>query len=182
MAQWYYTQNGQQAGPVDDAQLKGLLASGQVGASDMVWKDGMAAWQPASSVPELSAGVPAAGPAYGAAPYGQAPYAQPQYGQPQYGQPVGYAQGGYQPAATGADHFGKALTCFILSICGFFCFGVILGIVSIVLAVSAMNAMKASGNPRGKGLAMAGLIIGIIDIPTGILGAIIFMSSQHRSF
>lgn len=103
MAQWYYTKNGQQAGPVDQAELGRLVSSGQVTASDLVWKDGMANWQTISTVPELS-GASAGAAAYSQAPYGQTGYAQagyaqgtyPQAGYPQAGYPQpGYAQPGY---------------------------------------------------------------------------------------
>jgi hypothetical protein len=51
--QWYYSKNGTQLGPVTEADLKAKLASGEVLPTDLVWKDGMANWQPASNVPEL---------------------------------------------------------------------------------------------------------------------------------
>ncbi len=51
--QWYYAQQGQRQGPVDDEQLKQLVASGQLKPSDLVWKKGMAAWMAASAVEAL---------------------------------------------------------------------------------------------------------------------------------
>jgi len=53
MAEWFYTQNGQQAGPVGDEVLRNMAASGQLQPADMVWKDGMASWMTAGSVKEL---------------------------------------------------------------------------------------------------------------------------------
>lgn len=53
MSEWHYSSNGQQLGPVNSAQLKQLAASGQLQASDMVWKDGMADWAPASRIKGL---------------------------------------------------------------------------------------------------------------------------------
>ena len=62
-AQWYYTNNGQQKGPVTDVELKQLAVSGNLIPADQVWKDGMAAWtnagnlkglfQPISSIPQI---------------------------------------------------------------------------------------------------------------------------------
>ena len=43
---WYYVDAGQQAGPVDDAQLEALLQSGRVQLETLVWREGMAEWQP----------------------------------------------------------------------------------------------------------------------------------------
>jgi hypothetical protein len=60
MSEWHYSSNGQQLGPVNSAQLKQLAASGQLQASDMVWKDGMADWAPASRIKGLFDGASAA--------------------------------------------------------------------------------------------------------------------------
>jgi hypothetical protein len=69
MSEWHYSSNGQQLGPVTSAQLKQLAGSGQLQASDMVWKDGMADWAPASRIKGLfdGAAVAAARPAGGGA-------------------------------------------------------------------------------------------------------------------
>lgn len=47
-AEWYYLINGQQQGPVDERILQEMIASGSLGANDLVWRDGMAQWAPAS--------------------------------------------------------------------------------------------------------------------------------------
>src|SRR5512141_1559932 len=43
---WHYVENGQQAGPVDEAQLEELVRSGKVQPETLVWREGMANWQP----------------------------------------------------------------------------------------------------------------------------------------
>jgi hypothetical protein len=48
--QWYYTRNRQPVGPVSFAQLQQLAGSGQLGADDLVWQEGMPAWTPANTV------------------------------------------------------------------------------------------------------------------------------------
>ena len=53
MSLWYYAKNDQQHGPVDDAELKSLIAAGKLQRSDDVWRDGMTDWQPAGTLPEL---------------------------------------------------------------------------------------------------------------------------------
>jgi uncharacterized RDD family membrane protein YckC len=58
---WYYVNGGQQAGPVDDAQLEGLVRAGQVRAETLVWHEGMANWQPYGQVrpaPQTPVGAP----------------------------------------------------------------------------------------------------------------------------
>lgn len=51
--QWYYSKNGTQLGPVAQGELISKLASGEVSPADLVWKDGMGDWIPASQVAEL---------------------------------------------------------------------------------------------------------------------------------
>ena len=57
-AQWYYTNNGQQKGPVTDIELKQLAVSGNLIPTDQVWKDGMAAWTNASNLKGLFDSIP----------------------------------------------------------------------------------------------------------------------------
>ena len=54
MVQFYAYINGQQAGPMPFAQLSQLASQGQLTADTQVWKQGMAGWAPASTVPELA--------------------------------------------------------------------------------------------------------------------------------
>jgi uncharacterized RDD family membrane protein YckC len=54
---WFYAQNNQQNGPVTIEALVNMLQQGHVQPTDLVWRDGMASWQPAGTVPELSAGI-----------------------------------------------------------------------------------------------------------------------------
>jgi uncharacterized membrane protein len=67
---WYYALGGQQHGPIDDAQLDSLVAAGTIRPETLVWREGMANWQPfrearpapgqppvPGAVPPLAAGV-----------------------------------------------------------------------------------------------------------------------------
>ena len=83
---WYYAAGQQQQGPVDDAQLDALVAAGTVTPESLVWREGMANWQPlrvarpAASIAPPGAVPPVAippgsGPVPGAAP---APHGQVQ--------------------------------------------------------------------------------------------------------
>src|SRR4051812_46401814 len=47
-ADWYYTTNKQQMGPVSWDELRQLASSGLLKPGDMVWTDGMAEWVKAS--------------------------------------------------------------------------------------------------------------------------------------
>ncbi len=102
MSEWYYSQSGQQLGPITADQLKNLAASGQLQPGDLIWKDGMAEWTPAVRVKGIfpESGQPAANvPAAEFAPNGA--YAPAAAVSPAYqSAAVGYSQGGYpnQPA------------------------------------------------------------------------------------
>lgn len=50
---WYYAKHDQQKGPVTPAQLKGLAVSGELLPTDLIWKEGMGDWSPASDVKGL---------------------------------------------------------------------------------------------------------------------------------
>jgi uncharacterized RDD family membrane protein YckC len=70
---WYYVDQGQQTGPVNEAQLEELARSGKIQPDTLVWHEGMAAWQAYREVhsPSPSSGLPPAagvGSATGASP------------------------------------------------------------------------------------------------------------------
>ncbi len=52
---WYYSKMGLQQGPVPEDELKTKIRRGEVGGTNLVWKDGMAEWKLLSQVPELMA-------------------------------------------------------------------------------------------------------------------------------
>jgi uncharacterized protein DUF4339/uncharacterized protein DUF4190 len=193
MAQWYYSKGGEQKGPVEQQELQRLLSTGEVASGDLVWREGLANWQPANQVPELgavaSAPQPQGGfqqqPGFPQPGYPQQPggYQQPGYPQqPGYGQPgqpggqapLGY--GGYAPQGVGygAASFAKeAQTAMILAIVGIFCCGIILGPIAIVKGNNAKKSMQASGNFEGQGMATAAVIIGTIDLVLFLVGLIL---------
>jgi uncharacterized membrane protein len=43
---WYYVEGGQQQGPVSDAELEGKSRAGAITPETLVWREGMANWQP----------------------------------------------------------------------------------------------------------------------------------------
>src|SRR5258708_9538399 len=53
---WFYAINDQKTGPVSDSQLDELLSSGTINRDTLVWREGMAEWQPLKAV--RSAGPP----------------------------------------------------------------------------------------------------------------------------
>lgn len=67
---WYYAEGALQNGPVTDEEFANLVLNGQVRHDTLVWREGMASWQPYSIV--------ATPPAPGAAPALPARFAPPQ--------------------------------------------------------------------------------------------------------
>ena len=64
---WYYSKSGTQLGPIEEAELRTKLSSGEVSATDLVWRDGMPDWVPVAKVAELAgpsanSGLPPADP------------------------------------------------------------------------------------------------------------------------
>jgi hypothetical protein len=59
--EWYYTNNGQQQGPVTTAALKQLAATQRLQPGDLVWREGLATWVPARSAKGLFAEAPTVG-------------------------------------------------------------------------------------------------------------------------
>jgi phage FluMu protein Com len=54
-APWYFTRDGKKFGPYTAAQLKQYAGSGQLLPTDLLWKEGMEGWRPASTVKGLFA-------------------------------------------------------------------------------------------------------------------------------
>ncbi len=52
-SEWYYTRNGQRHGPVSGHELKRLAATGGLLPTDLIWKDGLPKWRPASATKGL---------------------------------------------------------------------------------------------------------------------------------
>ena len=146
MNNWYYAKNNQQLGPVPEDELRRLLSTGALSPNDLVWREGMANWLPASSVPEL---VPQGG-ASGGGP-SQFAGAQ-QQGVPQYGgypqQPVGqpqplpYGHYGYAPGTPPPPNYLVQAILVTLFCC------LPMGIVAIVFS-SQVNGKHSAGDVAG---------------------------------
>jgi len=98
MSEWYYAHESQQLGPVSASELQHLISSGALDAKTcLVWKEGMADWQAAATIPEVMppppdaaptmAGTPQLGadPTFAAPVPGSLSMAQPSPGLPGYG-------------------------------------------------------------------------------------------------
>lgn len=67
---WYYADNNERRGPVEDPEFQALIAAGKIQPDTLVWRDGMANWQPSR---EVAAELPTTPPAASAGSLAVAP-------------------------------------------------------------------------------------------------------------
>ena len=88
---------------------------------------------------------------------------------PQYGQPAPYQQpypsapppgyGGYpQPGRSN----GFAIAALVCGLVGLFLFGVVLGVLALIFGIIGLR--RANAGASGRGMAIAGIVLGVIDI------------------
>ena len=199
MSEWYYAHESQQLGPVSASELQHLISSGALDAKTcLVWKEGMADWQAAATIPEVMppppdaaptmAGTPQLGadPTFAAPVPGSLSMAQPSPGLPGYGQSafsgVPEIAPGSQPLGIGAcisrgfeltkRHFG------IIFLTGLIYFGIMMGI-GIIQGVAEVAMGIGTGNmgidntPQSASPAAVGVLF-ILDVISNIVS--IFLS------
>ncbi len=64
MTQWYYANEGQQIGPIEEPEFKNLIAAGGITPETQVWTEGFEQWVPAGEIegliPSAAGSLPAA--------------------------------------------------------------------------------------------------------------------------
>jgi len=55
MGQWHCISDGKQYGPIDEQTLQSWIAEGRLKVTDLIWREGMAEWQPVSNFPQFRA-------------------------------------------------------------------------------------------------------------------------------
>jgi hypothetical protein len=147
---WYYHQLGANHGPVDFTHLQYLAVSGQILPDDLVWKEGLPEWIAAGRVP----GLIKANPGLSAIPTA-----------PVY---VGVSpvQSGDFPRVS-----GLAVASLVLGLLGWLCG--IPGILAIIFgAVALRQIQEGKGRVTGTGMAIAGLVLGIVFLTLYVIYAI----------
>ena len=167
MTQWYYARDGQRHGPVGGDELQRLAVAGTVRPHDLVWREGMAQWQPAQSATgffttaAMPPPLPAQFPRHPASPY-PSPHLQQK--------PLGEDAGvrlllpvGRSGWAIAAGYLG------LVSILG------IVAPIAVIVSIVAIRDIKAHPDRHGMGRAVFGLVMGIVGcaiLAIAILGAI----------
>lgn len=146
MAEWYFGENGQQIGPLDEAAVRQAIQQGRVTRQTLVWREGMEHWTPFAAVPELST-----------MPELSAGMVSP------YAPPVA-AAGPYIPGMMAPRSSGLATASMICGIVSLvFCQGVG-AIPAIICGHMALSQINQSPLPMsGKGMAIAGLVMGYLQ-------------------
>jgi hypothetical protein len=179
--QWYYARDGAQQGPVSEEELQRLAQSGALRPHDLVWRDGMAQWQPAQQAtpffPAAAAVAPPLPPQSGYAPPPPAAYPnQPgaHYAPPGYGQPGAAPYPYPQAKPIGEDAgmrmlipVGRSGWAIAAGYLGLFSVLGCVAPISIIISIIAIRDIKAHPDRHGMGRAIFGLVMGILG--TGIL-------------
>jgi hypothetical protein len=139
-AGWYYARDDRQMGPVGADRLVEMLARGELPADALVWRQGMAEWQAARSVPELAPAVARHDP-----PAYQAPVAAAAAAVPVHYRSMVEARQSYQ---------GFAIAGFVLSL--------FMPFLGLIFSWVALGGMKRTGNDEGRGLAVAGMVVSLV--------------------
>lgn len=164
---WYYADASQNQQSVPEAELPGLVATGTIRPTTLVWNETMTNWQPAGQVkPDLFASLevpPALAPMPGAGNGGEAASAAAAPS------PMLTPSGGpYAAVAHPAD--GLAITSLVLGILSVLCLGPLTGIPAVICGHIARKKIRESTMPSTKGgLAMAGLVLGYVAIVVFLL-------------
>jgi hypothetical protein len=135
MAQWFYGENGQQTGPIEDAGLHSLVASGQIGPATLLWREGMSRWLTLDQL-RAEGGIYLT--------------TSPQF--------VGL--GMLNPTTS-----GLAITSLVCGIVGLVTCLLIPGIPAVICGHMAMSQIANSPTPMvGRGMALGGLVCGYLSV------------------
>lgn len=80
----------------------------------------------------------------------------------------------------GKSYKGLAITSLVLALVGLVVFGLILDPIAVVLGLIARHKMRSANNDDGRGVALAGIILGILGTVVPLVLVIIFIATHHR--
>jgi hypothetical protein len=155
---WFYARASQRYGPVALQELKAFLMAGTLQIDDLVWTAGMADWVPAREVPGMFPGSTATRKIDldGEAARGASGT---------YGGDFGFS---------GPRAAPMAVASLVLGLLGLFPFWFLGSILAIVFGHVALRQIQQSqGRLTGRGMALAGLIMGYTAVIVIVVSAIL---------
>ena len=147
---WHYSHDGTQQGPVTEDEIKGMISAGSVKPSDLVWCDGMAGWEPVSSVAEL---MPQA-PAETAAPSHAAPSQAEDSHAAAAASMSAYVEDSTLSQAVVYSGFWRRVAASLID-------SVILGVVGAILGIVLGVAMVSGGTDDTEVVELTGNVVGL---------------------
>ena len=161
--QIHIARDGKPMGPFSLEEINRQLAAGTLSLSDQAWYEGAAGWAPLSTVPGVSSSP-------SPQPTGAAKQGVPAVPTPMAGGSVASV-----PVAS-APTEPLAIWSFVLSLLGLmaFCCGPALGIAGVICGHLAVSKIGKRPELQGRGLAIAGLIIGYFAALSWLLYIIFF--------
>ena len=144
--QIHIARNGQAMGPFSLEEINRQLAAGTLSASDQAWYEGAAGWAPLSTVPGVTGGSAAGIPSHPADATGP--------GVPAIAAPT------VGTSVPGPPTEPLAIWSLVLSLLGLFCCGLVSGVPGVICGHLALSKIEKKPELQGRGLAIAGLIIG----------------------
>jgi Domain of unknown function (DUF4190)/GYF domain 2 len=167
VSDWHYAVGDKESGPVPEEQILALLHAGELHPDDLVWTDTMEDWAPAGTVFDMPAQEPIPEETDEPVAYGQPEPVSPPPppGTAAAPPPIGQAAGStLNPLAIASLVISVAsmVTCSLLGIVGVVCGHMALG-----------QIRKEPERFHGKGLAVAGLVLGYLWIVASLLFALV---------
>jgi hypothetical protein len=170
--QIHIARSGRAMGPFSLEEVNRQLAAGTLSLSDQAWYEGAAGWAPLSTVPGVSSSGPTGSTSPSPSQADATTPGVPAVTAPTVGGPVTTI-----PAPSGQTEPLAiwSLVLSLLGICGFCCTPVVLtGIAGVVCGHLALSKIGTRPDLQGRGLAMAGLIIGYCAIAGWLLWVLLF--------
>jgi Domain of unknown function (DUF4190)/GYF domain 2 len=156
MAMIHVNRGGTNLGTFSEEDVRAGLSAGRFVGTDLGWREGMAQWQPLSQFAEFAAATPDAGSTTPVPPAA-----------------VPATVVTHPPTAT-VKVEPLAIWSLVLSALGLVCCGFILGIPGVICGHIALSKIRTQPGLEGRGLAIAGLVIGYASIAFWLIWILCF--------
>ena len=163
--QIHIARDGKQLGPFSLEEINRQLAAGTLSLSDNAWYEGASGWAPLSTVPGVTGGASSSATIPPVTP-SAAPAPTP---------PAGPVTPVVVTVAAPTEPLASwSLVLSLVGLLGFCCGGPVLGIAGVICGHLGLSKINANPQLQGRGLALAGLIIGYFSVVSWALYLIFF--------